>query len=35
LAEKSAIASISQAEERHFKTPQLPALRAEVTAQAP
>ena len=35
LAEKSVIASISQTEQRPFKTPQLPALRAVVTALAP
>ena len=35
MAEKSVIASISQAEERHFKTLQLPALRAVVTALTP
>ena len=35
MAEKSAIASISQAEERPFKTPQLPALRAVVSEPAP
>ena len=34
LAEKSVIASISQAEERHFKTLQLPALRAVVSEPA-
>ncbi|HJB54056.1 MAG TPA: hypothetical protein H9772_13345, partial [Candidatus Oscillibacter pullicola] len=33
--EKSVIASISQAEERHFKTLQLPALRAVVSEPAP
>ena len=35
MAEKSVIALISQAEERHFKTLQLPALRAVVTALTP
>ena len=35
MAEKSVIASISQAEERHFKTLQLPALRAVVSEPAP
>ena len=35
MVEKSVIASISQAEERHFKTLQLPALRAVVTALTP
>ena len=35
MAEKSVIASISQAEERHFKTLQLPALRAVVCEPAP
>ena len=34
MAEKSVIASISQAEERPFKTPQLPALRAVVSESA-
>ena len=34
MAEKSVIASISQAEERHFKTLQLPALRAVVSEPA-
>ena len=35
MAGKSVIASISQAEERPFKTPQLPALRAVVSEPAP
>ena len=35
MAEKSVIASISQTEQRPFKTPQLPALRAVVTALTP
>ena len=35
MAEKSVIALISQAEERPFKTPQLPALRAVVSEPAP
>ena len=35
LAEKSVIALISQAEQRPFKTPQLPALRAVVSEPAP
>ena len=35
MAEKSVIASISQAEERPFKTLQLPALRAVVSEPAP
>ena len=35
LAEKSVIALISQAEERPFRTPQLPALRAVVSEPAP
>ena len=34
MAEKSVIALISQAEERPFKTPQLPALRAVVSEPA-
>ena len=35
FAEKSVIASVSGSEQRPFKPPQLPALRAVVTALAP